>query len=164
MSLWAGNLPLILTAPHGGREPIPGIEQRRGVGVAQFTTGRDANTDQLAEAVALKLRARLGHPFLAIARLDRKYLAVKRPVKAAYERAGAKPYYDEFHRAITVSADKVRAQWRCGLLLDLHGQGAEVEAIYRGTDNGETVTSLLKQHGREALMGAYSIFGQLAAK
>jgi N-formylglutamate amidohydrolase len=165
MSVWAGNLPLILTAPHGGREPIPGVEQRRGAGVAQFTTGRDTNTDMLAEAVALKLRRLLGHtPFLVVARFDRKYLDVNRPINGAYESVAAKPYYDAFHRAIKEAADKVRAQWDGGLLLDLHGQGAQVEAIYRGTDNGETVATLLEQHGKEALVGTHSIFGQLAAR
>src|SRR4029077_18560577 len=51
-TLWAGMLPIILSAPHGGRQPIPGISARRGIGVAQFTTGRDNNTDELAQKVA----------------------------------------------------------------------------------------------------------------
>lgn len=138
---------------------------RRGVGVAQFTTGRDNNTDDLAEAVALKLGERLGgKPFVVIGRFERKYLDVNRPAAGAYESAAAKPLYDAYHRALEEFSEKVRTQWDRGLLLDLHGQGAEVETIYRGTDNGETVAALVQRHGKEALSGAKSIFGQLAAK
>jgi N-formylglutamate amidohydrolase len=163
--MWAGGLPLILSAPHGGREPIPGVALRRGVGVAQFTTGRDSNTDELAELLAGKLGDRLGSkPFVVIARFDRKFIDVNRPPSGAYESPAAKPYYDAYHRALAESAEKVRAQWGGGLLLDLHGQGAEKESIYRGTDNGETVRALVQRHGKEAIAGPKSIFGQLAAK
>ena len=64
-----GNLPLVLVAPHGGREAIPGIGIRQGNGVPQFKTGRDHNTAELAEAIALKLGQMSGaKPFLVIAR------------------------------------------------------------------------------------------------
>jgi N-formylglutamate amidohydrolase len=39
-----------------------------------------------------------------------------------------------------------------------------VEAIYRGTNNGQTVQSLTRRFGVEALSGAQSITGQLAQK
>lgn len=165
LSIWAGTLPLILSAPHGGREAIPGVPLRRGVGVAQFSTGRDNNTDELAAAIALKIGASLGvKPFVVIARFDRKFLDVNRPSTGAYESAAAQPFYDAYHRALEESAEKVRAQWGGGLLLDLHGQGAEIDTIYRGTDNGETVAALVQRYGKEAINGAHSIFGQLAAK
>lgn len=165
LSVLAGTLPLILSAPHGGREPIPGVAARRGVGVAQFTAGRDNNTDELAEMVALKLGERLGvKPFVVIARFERKFLDVNRPATGAYESAAAKPFYDAYHRALAESVENARARWGGGLLLDIHGQGAEVETIYRGTDNGETVAALVQRHGKAALSGPKSIFGQLAAK
>jgi N-formylglutamate amidohydrolase len=165
LSISAGTLPLILSAPHGGRETIPGVPLRRGVGVAQFTTGRDNDTDELAAAIALKIGARLGvKPFVVIACIDRKFLDVNRPASGAYESAAAQPFYDAYHRALEESAEKVRAQWGGGLLLDLHGQGAEIDTIYRGTDNGETVAALVQRYGKEAINGAHSIFGQLAAK
>ena len=49
LTVWAGMLPIILSAPHGGRQSIPGVAVRRGAGVTQFATGRDNNTDELAE-------------------------------------------------------------------------------------------------------------------
>jgi hypothetical protein len=60
LTVWAGVLPIILSAPHGGRQPIPGVAVRRGVGVAQFATGRDSNTDELAVKTAGKLEERFG--------------------------------------------------------------------------------------------------------
>ena len=56
LTVRAGMLPIILSAPHGGREPIPSIPARKGIGVSQFTTERDANTDRLAERIAAKMR------------------------------------------------------------------------------------------------------------
>jgi N-formylglutamate amidohydrolase len=165
LSVSTGALPLILSAPHGGREAIPGVPLRRGVGVTQFTTGRDNDTDELVAVVARKIGERHGvKPFVVIARFDRKFLDVNRPASGAYESAAAKPYYHAYHRALEESAEKVRAQWGGGLLLDLHGQGTEMDTIYRGTDNGETVAVLVQRYGKDAIKGAHSIFGQLAAK
>ena len=49
LTVWAGMLPIILSAPHGGRQSIPGVPARSGTGVIQFATGRDNNTDELAK-------------------------------------------------------------------------------------------------------------------
>ncbi|HYA28645.1 MAG TPA: hypothetical protein VEI95_07470, partial [Acidobacteriota bacterium] len=55
LSTIKGNLPIILSAPHGGKESIAGTAQRVGSGVEHFSTGRDTRTDELAELVALEL-------------------------------------------------------------------------------------------------------------
>jgi N-formylglutamate amidohydrolase len=165
LTVWAGMLPIILSAPHGGREPIPGVPVRRGIGVPQFTTERDSNTAELAEAVANAIGNRLGaNPFLIIARFDRKYVDANRPHAAAYESAAAKPYYEAYHRALEDASESVRKQWAGGILLDIHGQGAETSTIFRGTDNGKSVSALQKKFGKDALTGPKSIVGQMAAK
>ncbi|HET7005794.1 MAG TPA: N-formylglutamate amidohydrolase [Candidatus Binatia bacterium] len=164
LTFWAGTLPVILAAPHGGREPIPGITPRQGVGVPQFTIARDSNTAELAESVAVKLRQRLGAtPFLIIARFERKFVDVNRDPAAAYETPQAKPYYESYHRAISESAETIRQKWGCGLLLDIHAQGTQAESIFRGTDNGRSVSQLQKQHGNAALTGPKSLLGHLAS-
>jgi N-formylglutamate amidohydrolase len=162
LTVWAGMLPIILSAPHGGRQSIPGVPVRSGVGVTQFVTGRDNNTDELAEAIALKLEQRLNaKPFLIVARVERKYLDANRPTESAYESREAKPYYDGYHNALQEAHDRVSRGWEHGLLLDIHGQGAQAEAIYRGTGNGKTVVSLTQRFGMEAITGPKSIFNQL---
>lgn len=164
LTLWAGTLPVILAAAHGGREAIPGVAPRSGVGVAQFTVARDSNTAELAEAVAVKLRQRLGAtPFLVIARFERKFIDANRDPAAAYESPQAKLYYEGYHRALGESAETIRQKWGGGLLLDIHAQRAEAEAIFRGTDNGRSVSRLQEQHGKAALTGPQSVLGHLAS-
>ena len=165
LTIWAGMLPIILSAPHGGRESIPGVPVRRGIGVPQFTTERDSNTAELGEGIAGAIADRLGaKPFLIVARFERKYIDANRPHAAAYESAAAKPYYEAYHRALEDASERVRQRWMGGLLLDIHGQGAEIDTIFRGTDNGRSVSALQQKFGNEALTGAKSIVGQLALK
>ncbi len=165
VTLWAGTLPIILSAPHGGREAIPGIASRRGYEVPQFTTGRDSNTAELAEQVGTMLAAELGgRPFLVLARFERKYIDANRAPSAAYESPGAKLYYDGYHRTLGEACRNVQQRWGHGLLVDLHGQRAEPETIFRGTNNGKSVSELERRFGRGALTGNDSILGQLVLK
>jgi N-formylglutamate amidohydrolase len=165
LTVWSGMLPIIIAAPHGGRTAVPGVPVRRGVGVAQFTVERDGNTAEIAEIVAGKIYARLGvRPFLVVAQFERRFVDANRPASGAYEAAAAKPYYDAYHGALESAVSQVRARWGAGLLLDIHGQGAERDAIFRGTDNGKSVAVLRQRHGADALTGPASIFGLLAAK
>ena len=162
LTVWAGMLPIILSAPHGGRQSIPGVPVRGGSGVTQFATGRDNNTDELAETIAVRLEKRFNaKPFLIVARFERKYLDANRPSENAYESGAAKAYYDDYHGALREAHERVSRDWGHGLLLDIHGQGTQAEAIYRGTGNGKTVVSLTQRFGTEAITGPKSIFNQL---
>lgn len=164
VTVWAGMLPIIVAAPHGGRTPIAGIAARRGVGVPQFTAERDNNTAELAGLIAEKLAANLGaRPFLVIARFERKFIDANRPESAAFESPEAKPYYDAYHRVLRDAAAQVKERWGGGLLLDIHGQGAEPNTIFRGTHNGRSVAALRRRFGAAALNGPRSILGQMAA-
>ena len=165
LTLWAGMLPVIISAPHGGRKVVPSIDARRGHGIARFVTGRDHHTDELAEMIAIKIHQKLAaRPYLIVARFDRKYVDANRPRKEAYESESARPYYDAYHYAIAYACEQARRTWGRGLLLDIHGQGAEAEIIFRGTDNGNSVHSLQRRFGREALMGPESILGQMESR
>jgi len=165
LTVWAGMLPIILTVPHGGRTAFPGIAMRRGLGVPQFTTERDSNTAELAELVGTKVEALLGaRPFLVVAHFERKFIDVNRAESGAFESAAAKPYYDAYHRAVEEASSRVRQRWGGGLLLDIHGQGAEADTIFRGTHNGRSIASLRRRYGVAAVTGPKSILGHLAAR
>jgi N-formylglutamate amidohydrolase len=130
--------------------------------VAQFTTERDANTDELTEKIAAQLETKLSaKPFLVVAHFHRKYVDANRPRQGALESVEAKPYYDAYHRVLREAHDRISREWGRGLLLDIHGQSTQGETIYRGTSNGKTVMSLTRRFGTEAITGPKSILGQL---
>src|SRR4051812_25103680 len=64
----AGDLPVIISAPHGGRERPEELPDRE-----QGTFAFDTNTQELARAVADELHARTGHwPHVILCRLHRR--------------------------------------------------------------------------------------------
>ena len=165
VAIVSGQLPIILSAPHGGQEAIPGVTQRQGTGVEDFNTGRDTRTDELAQLAARELERQFNaKPFSVIARFERKYLDVNRSTDAAFESGAVKDHYETYHGALREFIQRVKSQWGNGLLLDIHGEGADTAAIYRGTQNGKTVKSLLDRFGSPAVSGKQSVLGQMASK
>src|SRR5262245_34328931 len=163
ITIRSGDIPIILSAPHGGSAPIPDVPPRKGGNVAQFAIVRDDNTSELTELIAKELEKRLSaKPYLVIARFDRKYLDVNRPAEAAFESDNAKSYYRAYHKALAEFTSEAQKKWKRGLLLDIHGQKEFPSALVRGTDNGRTVELLLRRFGQTALTGPKSIFGVFA--
>ncbi len=159
----SGGLPVILTAPHGGSAAVPGVPERKGDGVTRFNSRADTNTDVLTEKLADALDQKLGkRPYVVVARFHRKYIDANRRPADAFESAEAKATYDAYHAAIASACKEVTARWGRGVVLDIHGQAAQPGVALRGTQNGKTVTHLLKQSGHEAVYGETSLFGQLA--
>lgn len=157
-----GTLPIIVSAPHGGRKAIPDVPERLGKGIANFATVLDANTDLLAETCAAELEKQLdGKVWLVVAKFERKQLDANRPRELAYESEKAKPYYDAYHDALTAACKAVKEKHGQGLLLDVHGQGEFKDAICRGTQNGKTVTLLKERSGWRAVTGKRSVLGHL---
>jgi N-formylglutamate amidohydrolase len=165
VSVESGNLPLILTAPHGGGGAIDGVPAREGKGVRQFNRKSDWNTARVAEALADALEKKLGErPYVVIARFHRRYIDANRPARDAYETPAAKATYDAYHAAIVEARRDVAARWGRGLLLDIHGQAMLPDAVIRGTRNGKTTSALIDRFGRKTLIGENSLFGQLAGQ
>lgn len=161
-----GDLPIILTSPHGGTLDVPDAPPRKDTGARTFVALRDTNTAELAERLADAIERELGkRPYVVIARFHRKYADANRPPSDAYDHAKAKSQYDAFHAAVRTAVDDVRARWGGGLLLDIHGQVARPDAIYRGTRDGKTVAALLGRAGAggAALVGPDSVLGHLGA-
>lgn len=162
-----GELPILLSAPHGGTLPIPGVPPRRGEGMAAgpagFFTGRDGGTEELAYELATELRRRFGKPpYLVVSRVHRRFLDPNRPPEIAYEDPDAAPAYETYHGAMTRFCGEMTQRFRCGVVLDLHGQGSQADTIFRGTKNGQTTRRLQDLFGIEAQTGERSLFGLLA--
>jgi N-formylglutamate amidohydrolase len=157
-----GTLPIVLSAPHGGRTALVGVAERRGAGVDKFRVVRDDNTAELADKLFAQIEKKLGgKPYLVVAHFERKFVDVNRPPAGAYEDPKAKPFYDAYHQALADFTKEVQKDWGRGLLLDLHGQGAEADAVFRGTANGKSVKALTDRFGQAALTGPKSVLGQL---
>lgn len=161
-----GDLPIILSAPHGGKLDVPNVDVRKGedlaTGGSGFVVSRDTGTEELAQQVAAAIEKRFGKkPYFVIARSHRKYLDPNRPPEIAYEDADAKPVYDAYHSALSNSCREVQQKFHKGLLLDIHGQGTAKDTVFRGTQNGKAVTLLRERFGEAAHVGEASLFGRL---
>lgn len=165
VSVQPGTLAIVLTAPHGGTKPVPGATTRRGTGVERFVTVRDANTSELAEKIADALERELGaRPAVVIARFQRTYIDANRKPEEAYEGDVTRPHYDAFHAETQRAVDEAVKRWGRALLIDVHGQSAEPDAIFRGTLNGRSVTSLRERFGDDAVIGPDSLFAQFQSR
>ena len=161
-----GQLPVVLSAPHGGTLKIAGADVRQGAGMktgpSGFFTGRDGGTSELAFALANALEKQTGkRPYLVVSNAHRKYLDPNRPSEIAYEDSDAAPVYQRYHGTLQRYCKEILEQHHTGLLLDIHGQGSSSETVYRGTSNGKTVARLKERFGESAHAGEKSLFGTL---
>ena len=165
-----GTLPIILTAPHGGRHAIPDADPRRAVDGSPgpwggVHTAGDTETDVLAEGIAAELaRITARQPYLVVARFQRRYVDANRPPELALEDPRTRPHYDRYHGAIRRFVDEIRRSHPSGLLVDVHAQRKDRDVIMRGTLNGRSVERLVRRAGVDAIIGAKGVFGQLEAQ
>ncbi|MDA7865965.1 N-formylglutamate amidohydrolase [bacterium] len=157
-----GDLPIILSAPHGGRQRIPGVAPRSGEEIRRFVTRTDLGTDELAEKLADEIEKNTGkRPYVVIAKFHRKYVDANRPPALAYESPKAKLTYDAYHAALANARSGVEKRFGRGLVIDIHGQATLQDTIIRGTQNGKTVKHLIRKFGKESHQGKTSLFGRL---
>lgn len=157
----AGNLPILLTAPHGGLDGVPGVAMR-----SHGTTTTDAHTIEVTESLATQLQMALGaQPYVVAARFSRKYIDANRAQAEAFDSPDAKPLYDMYHDRIRLFIREIRQRFPQGaLLLDIHGQSDDPSVVHRGTRNGTTAAALNRTHGPAALIGTNSVLGALQSK
>lgn len=165
----SGRLPVLVSAPHGGTLKIRGVEPRIGEGLPKgasgFFAGRDGGTEELAKQVVGSLERKTGlRPYSVISATHRRYLDPNRPAEIAYEDDDAKPVYDRYHDSCREFCRDILAEYRGGILLDIHGQGTSAQTVYRGTQQGKTVSRLRERFGETAHSGQESLFGLLKQK
>jgi N-formylglutamate amidohydrolase len=154
----AGTIPIILTAPHGGNAPVPGVPER-----SRGTLTQDARTRELTEEISQRLETVLcERPYVVMAHFHRRYIDANRPEADAYEHPDARSHYVAYHESIRRFVNEIRERYPEGaILIDVHGQSEDPGRIHRGTRNGRTVARLIARHGDDAVAGGNSIFGQL---
>lgn len=124
-----GDLPLILTSPHGGAlkpEEIP----NRTYGV----TGADAATQELTRAISDEIFSRGGHrPHMVFSHLHRSRLDPNREiVEAAQGNPIAILAWEEYHRFIEQARAAVVKKHGFAFLIDMHGQTHKGERVELG--------------------------------
>ncbi len=156
-----GDLPIVITAPHGGVLPIPGADERKDTTLPQFVTVLDTRTDDLARETAKQVEKEFGKkPFVIIAKFARKYADANRPAKYGAESEAARLVHAKYHEAVRKAVDGVKSKFGKGILLDIHGQGADKETVFRGTQNLKTVTGV----SDESLFGPKSFLGMIESQ
>jgi hypothetical protein len=161
-----GDLPIIVSAPHGGTIFLEGVPVRTGRNgaVVKFETVLDGYTQPLAAEIANAIERETGkRPYVVIARFSRKMADANRPAEGAYEDARAKVLYDTYHGALDRAAAEIRERFGRGWLIDVHAQGNRRDAIFRGTNQGASVRDLIARAGTAGLIGPDSLVGQLRA-
>ncbi|WP_395743666.1 hypothetical protein [Prosthecobacter sp.] len=116
----AGDLPLIIAAPHGGRLKPAEIPDRTS-GVVDI----DANTQELARAIASVVHAETGrHVHLILCHLHRSKLDANRDLaEAAQGSALAEHAWQEHHAFISQACASAVKHFGVAFLIDLHGHG-----------------------------------------
>ncbi|MEL7533702.1 MAG: T9SS type A sorting domain-containing protein [Bacteroidota bacterium] len=127
----AGDLPIIISVPHGGYlEPLT-IPDRVCSGCV---TGRDSRTEETAYDLKAAIRSVFGgNPHIIINKLARRKLDANREiVEAALGNPEAETAWYEYHDFIQAAKDSCKAQFGSALFIDLHGHGHPIQRIELG--------------------------------
>ena len=125
----AGNLPLIITAPHGGTDPASALPDRT---EGTFTT--DSNTAELSRAIRTACSNRFGRwPHVIICRVPRTKIDCNREiVEGAQGAAATETVWNEYHNLIRMAKESVTSSYGRGLLIDVHGHGHTLQRLELG--------------------------------
>lgn len=127
----AGNLPIIISAPHGGGLEPTDIPDRDCSGCVYV---RDSRTQELIRQMSDAIFEEFGcYPYVIINRLHRKKLDANRDIgDAADGDPTAEQAWMEFHDYIEAAKDSVTQNFGKGIYLDLHGHGHDIQRLELG--------------------------------
>ena len=127
----AGNLPIVISAPHGGTLE-PGSIPDRDCSGCVYT--RDSFTEELTREVRATIIERTAcYPHTIINRLHRRKLDANRAIaNAADGNPAAEVAWTAFQAFIDSAKSIVNRQYGKGLFLDMHGHGHDIQRIELG--------------------------------
>jgi autotransporter-associated beta strand protein len=125
----AGDLPFILSAPHGGTLQPAELPLR-----TYGTFATDSNTEDLARRVRTEIQNRVGHvPHIIICRLDRDKIDANREiVEGAQGHPLTEIAWNEFQNFISSARTNITARHGRGFYIDLHGHGHSIPRLELG--------------------------------
>ncbi|CAO3598469.1 unnamed protein product [Absidia cylindrospora] len=118
VTLVEGQLPLIITVPHGSLNLPASIPNRtEGQLIADAYTISVAN--QLSHQIQQHYNAM---PYLVVLNVARRKVDVNRPINQGSESPQGRRVWKHYHDILQKTVDTVRKRYGHGLLLDIHGQ------------------------------------------
>ncbi|MDW3648485.1 MAG: T9SS type A sorting domain-containing protein [Bacteroidia bacterium] len=127
----AGNLPLIISVPHGGELKPQSIPDRDCSGCVYV---KDSYTQELGREIAAAIQLQTGcYPHVVINLLHREKLDANRAIgEAADSNPEAEAAWTSYHAFIDSSENQIMQAFGKGLFLDLHGHGHDIQRIELG--------------------------------
>jgi hypothetical protein len=126
----SGNLPIVISVPHGGYLRPPSIPDR----VLGTAGHQDTYTQELVREIIDVFRSQTGKvPHVVINRLHRNKLDANRELfDAAQDDSLATGAWNDFHSFIDSAEQRVEREFGSGLYIDLHGHRHTWQAIELG--------------------------------
>ena len=130
-----GNLPIIISVPHGGWISPNDIPNRTETvcGLA-VTTVRDSYTQEIARALDTAFKNMMGcRPHTIICKINRTKVDMNRPMEeAACGNPVALTSWGNYQAFIDTARRYIKATYQRGLFIDLHGHGHSKQRIELG--------------------------------
>ncbi|MBI5774071.1 MAG: hypothetical protein HZA89_10055 [Verrucomicrobia bacterium] len=126
----AGNLPFIISAPHGGTNKPAELPDR-----TYGTFATDTATDTLARTIRTVFTNRFGGlvPHVIICNLDRDKIDCNREIiEGAQGNTNTEIAWNEFQNFIATAKQTVSNQFGRGFYIDLHGHGHPIQQLEIG--------------------------------
>lgn len=127
----SGDIPLVISAPHGGTLTPNEIPNRSCSGI---TTVRDRNTTELADEIRYQMKQDFGvEPYMVSALIHRKKIDLNRDVDlATCGHTVGKEVWQEYHRKIEEAIQSAIEEYGGAIFIDLHGHGHEIQRLELG--------------------------------
>ena len=125
-----GNLPLIISVPHGGYEKPENIPERMG----QVAKNQDIYTIEIAYEMIQRINNLSGKiPYVIINHLHRTRLDANRNIEeAARGDTNAEKIWLAYHFRINRAKNEILEQYGKGIFIDLHGHRHEADRLELG--------------------------------
>lgn len=132
----AGNLPLIISAPHGGDTNPAELPNRTNTSTYTVTTDPDLWTANLARSIRTAAFNRYGrYPHVIICRVHRSKVDCNRDIiEGAQDNTNTQTLWREFHAYMNIARQQVSNNYGRGLYIDLHGHGHAIQKNEIGYD------------------------------
>jgi len=163
----AGNMPLIISAPHGGDDYPSELPNRTNTSTYTVTTDPDLWTANLARAIRTACSNRYGrYPHVIICNVDRAKVDCNREIiEGAQNNTNTQTVWKEFHAYINIARQQVSNTYGRGLYIDLHGHGHPIQkneigydlsdsdmfkTTFSTTDDNESTIHALSERSRQS--------------